>query len=165
MNPPWISSWAWALPLIALTLMIHVAAIVLLAIVLIRVGRYLENRKGSRFSTTLLTIATIGLVGWTLAVLHGLEAAIWAVAYVLLGALGSPAEAMLYSMDSFTTRGESGLELQSHWRLMGALEAADGVLLFGISTAFIFAVIGNAWGTLRRLIDMPAGHDAPTNFP
>jgi hypothetical protein len=165
MNPPWISSWAWGLPLIALTLMIHVAAIVLLALVLIRVGRYLENRKGSRFSTTLLTITTIGLVGWTLAVLHGLEAAIWAVAYVLLGALGSSAEAMLYSMDSFTTRGESGLELQSHWRLMGALEAADGVLLFGISTAFIFAVIGNSWGTLRRLIDRPAGHDAPTNFP
>jgi hypothetical protein len=165
MTPPWISSWAWSLPLIALTLMIHVAAIVVLAIMLIRVGPYLESRKGGRLSTTLLTITTIGLVGWTLAVLHGLEAAIWAVAYLLVGALGTPAEAMLYSMDSFTTRGESGVELQSHWRLMGALEAADGVLLFGISTAFIFAVISTAWGTLRRLFDTPSNNDAPTNLP
>jgi hypothetical protein len=165
MNPPWISSWAWSLPLIALTLTIHVAAIVALAIVLIRVGPYLENRKGGRLSTTLLTVTAIGLVGWTLAILHGLEAAIWAVAYLLLGALATPAEAMLYSMDSFTTRGESGLQLQSHWRLMGALEAADGVLLFGISTAFIFAVIDNAWVLLRKLIKTPPGNDAPTNFP
>jgi hypothetical protein len=31
--------------------------------------------------------------------------------------------------------------LQPHWQLMGALEAADGMLLFGISTAFIFTVM------------------------
>jgi hypothetical protein len=39
------------------------------------------------------------------------------------------------------TRGASGLMLQPHWQMMGALEAADGVLLFGISTAFIFTVM------------------------
>ena len=31
--------------------------------------------------------------------------------------------------------------LQSHWQMMGALEAVNGVLLFGISTAFIFTVM------------------------
>ena len=31
--------------------------------------------------------------------------------------------------------------LQPHWQMMGALEAADGMLLFGISTAFIFTVM------------------------
>jgi hypothetical protein len=31
--------------------------------------------------------------------------------------------------------------LQPHWRMMGALEAADGMLLFGISTAFVFTVM------------------------
>ena len=35
--------------------------------------------------------------------LHGIEAAIWAAAYVWLGALDSPIEAMLYSVDSMTT--------------------------------------------------------------
>jgi hypothetical protein len=31
--------------------------------------------------------------------------------------------------------------LQPHWQMLGALEAADGMLLFGISTAFIFTVM------------------------
>jgi hypothetical protein len=48
---------------------------------------------------------------------------------------------MLYSVDSMTTRGASGLMLQRHWQMMGALEAADGMLLFGISTAHMFAVV------------------------
>jgi hypothetical protein len=42
-----------------------------------------------------------------------------------------------------TTRGASGLMLEPGWRMMGALEAANGMLLFGISTAFIFAVMQN----------------------
>ena len=46
---------------------------------------------------------------------------------------------MLYSVDSMSTRGASGLTLQRHWRMMGALEAFDGMLLFGISTAYMFA--------------------------
>jgi hypothetical protein len=56
-------------------------------------------------------------------------------------ALDSPRDAMLYSVDSMTTRGASGLMLQRHWQMMGALEAADGMLLFGIGTAYMFAVM------------------------
>lgn len=49
-------------------------------------------------------------------------------------------EAMLYSIDSLTTRGASGL-MPLEWRPLGALEAAKGMLLFGVSTGFAFAVI------------------------
>jgi hypothetical protein len=83
----------------------------------------------------------VGAVGLLLAVLHGIEATIWAAAYLWLGALGSPIDAMLYSVDSMSTRGASGLTLQRHWQMMGALEACDGMLLFGISTAYNFAVM------------------------
>jgi hypothetical protein len=62
-----------------------------------------------------------------------------------------PEDAILYSLDSITTRGASGLVLQQHWRRMGALEAADGMLLFGISTAFIVAVMQRG---LTRLYDV-----------
>jgi hypothetical protein len=61
--------------------------------------------------------------------------------YLWLGALGSPETAILYSLDSMATRGASGFMLQPHWQMLGALEAADGMLLFGISTAFIFTVM------------------------
>ena len=54
--------------------------------------------------------------------------------------------------NSMTTRGASGLMLQQHWRMMGALEAADGMLLFGISTAYIFAVMQVYWPMLSELL-------------
>jgi hypothetical protein len=80
-------------------------------------------------------------MGLLLAVLHGIEAAVWAAAYLWLGALDSPGAAILYSVDSMATCGASGVVLQPHWQMMGALESADGMLLFGISTAFIFTVM------------------------
>ncbi len=49
------------------------------------------------------------------------------------------------------TRGASGLTLERHWQMMGALEAADGMLLFGISTAYIFAVMQVYWPMLSGL--------------
>jgi hypothetical protein len=66
------------------------------------------------------------------------------------GALGSSIDAMLYSIDSMTTRGASGLVVQQHWQMMGALEAVDGMLLFGISTAYIFAVMQLYWPMLSE---------------
>jgi hypothetical protein len=79
-----------------------------------------------------------------------LEAAIWAVAYLWLGALNSLLDAMLFSVDSMATRGASGLVLPPHWQMMGALEAVDGMLLFGISTAYIFAVMQLYWPMLSE---------------
>jgi hypothetical protein len=58
-----------------------------------------------------------------------------------LGALDSPGAAILYSVDLMATRSASGLMLQPHRQVMGSLEAADDMLLFGISTVFIFTVM------------------------
>ena len=55
------------------------------------------------------------------------------------------------------TRGASGLTLQQHWLMMGALEAADGMLLFGISTAFMFSVLQVYWPMLSEPL-LTRGH-------
>lgn len=44
-----------------------------------------------------------------------------------------------------TTYGGSDLDLQGHWRLMGALEALNGIILFGLTTAFLFSMIQEVW--------------------
>ena len=93
-------------------------------------------------------VVVINVVGLFLAALHVFEAGLWALAYWWLGAIGSPADAILYSIDSISTRGGSGLMLERHWQMMGALEAVDGMLLFGISTAFIFAFMQRYWSIL-----------------
>jgi hypothetical protein len=115
----------------------------------IRVRIESQNRLKSRHVLAFI-IGLIGVVGLLLAALHGIEAALWAAAYWWLGALNSPADAILYSINSISTRGASGQMLEQHWRLMGALEAADGMLLFGISTAYIFTVMQAYWPLITR---------------
>src|SRR5262249_14984809 len=141
-----LESWTWGLSLIALTIAMHGAVIILMALEGVRIRARIESRNHLTLRhVAAIQIGLIGTVGLLLATLHGAEAALWAAAYWWLGALNSPADAILYSVDSMSTRGASGLVLERHWRMMGALEATDGMLLFGISTAFIFAMMQAYW--------------------
>jgi len=140
----WAPDWAWGLLLTAVTLVMHAFGLVLIGIGLAGARARIRSRGWSLRSVT-VTALLIGAVGWTLAVLHGLEAAVWALAYVALGAIGSGRDAMLYSVDSITTRGATGVSLEPQWQLLGALESACGMLLFGISTAFLFAALQRIW--------------------
>ena len=117
----------------------------------IRVRLESQNRLELR-RVFAINIGLIAVVGLLLAALHGIEAAVWAAAYWWLGALNSLVEALLYSVDSMSTRGASGLVLERHWKMMGALEAMDGMLLFGISTAYIFAVMQGYWSLLTEAV-------------
>ncbi len=136
-----LDNWTWGLSLIALTIAIHVTAVAVMVSVLHNIRVRLESRSRGLPHVVVIVIGAITAMGLLLAALHGIEAAFWAVAYLWLGALGSPEAAIIYSVDSMATRGASGFTLQPHWQLMGALEAADGMLLFGISTASIFTVM------------------------
>ena len=137
----WEDSWIWSILLAAVTAAIHATGIVLIARLTVRVWDRQHTRKSRFWSSMAGSIAIIVTVTLALASLHGIESLLWAVAYLRLGALSSPAGAALYSLDSMTTRGASGLFLAPHWRMMGAVEAADGMLLFGISTAFLFTIM------------------------
>lgn len=155
-----MDNWTWGLSLIALTMAIHVTGVTFLASVLHRFRVRLETRRLASPRAIATVIAAIVAMGLLLAVLHGIEAAFWAAAYLWLGALASPGAAILYSVDSMATRGASGVMLEPQWRMLGALEAADGMLLFGISTAFIFTVMQFYFQHLV-LHDRPAGRSKP----
>jgi hypothetical protein len=108
----------------------------------------LRDRLTSRH-VSITIVALVCVVGLQLAVLHVFEAGLWAAVYWWLGAFNSPGDAILYSVDAISTRGGSGLMLAPHWQLMGALEAVDGMLLFGISTAFLFAIAEDYWSIIK----------------
>jgi hypothetical protein len=141
-------SWGWGLSLIALTLAIHATAVVMMTFGSIRIRSRLESQGHALWKLIAVMISMIVVVGLLLAMLHALECTIWALAYWWLGALDSFLDALLYSVDSMSTRGASGLTLQRHWQMMGALEAVDGMLLFGVSAAYIFAVMQIYWSML-----------------
>ena len=141
-------SWHWGLSLIALTVAIHATAVVMMAFVMVRIRARLEARALILWKLIAILIFLIVVIGLLLAILHGIECGIWAAAYLWLGALDSPIDALLFSVDSMSTRGASGLTLHRPWQMMGALEAVDGMLLFGVSAAFIFAVMQVYWSML-----------------
>jgi len=144
-------NWAWGLALIVLTIAIHGLGVALMALADMSLRLRIERRHHLRLRHVLaIVISLIGVAGLLLAALHGMEAALWAAAYSWLGALNSPADAILYSVDTIATRGASGVTLERPWGMMGALEAVDGMLLFGISTAYIFAVMQSYWPFIIR---------------
>jgi hypothetical protein len=131
---------------------IHAGSVVVIGCVSLGIRVRLEHRSLSLLHVILILICLIGVIGLVLAALHGIESGIWAAAYLWLGALNSPLDALLFSVDSMTTRGASGLTLPAHWQMMGALEAVDGMLLFGVSTAFVFAVLQAYWPMLAERV-------------
>jgi len=145
-------SWRWGLSLIAFTIAIHATAVVMLAFVGVRIRARLETRSPDLWNLIVVLICIIVVIGLLLAVLHAIECGIWAAAYWWLGAFDSFKDALLYSVDSMSTRGASRLTLQRHWQMMGALEAVDGMLLFGVSAAYIFAVMQVYWSVLAAHI-------------
>jgi len=52
---------------------------------------------------------------------------------------------MLYSLSAMTTYGHTNIHLELHWQLMGSLEALNGWILFGLTTAFLFTVMYRVW--------------------
>src|SRR5215470_12770217 len=141
-------SWRWGLSLVAFTLAFHAAFVVMMGIVAVKIRFRLETRSLDLWKLVPIMICIVAVIGLLLAVTLVIECGIWAAAYLWLGALDSPLDALLFSIDSMSTRGASGLTLQRHWQLMGALEAVNGMLLFGLSTAWLFTVGQAYWSMI-----------------
>ena len=137
----WRSDWLWSLPLIVLNVVIHVLG---LGLVNERVVGVLSGAMKRRHFTAVFVVL-IGATALLAATLHGIEGAIWAAAYRFLGALPDNKAAMLYSLSAMTTYGHANVFLEEEWQMMGALEALNGMLLFGLTTAFLFAMIQRVW--------------------
>ena len=137
----WSVNWAWGVPLIVLTVVIHVLGLGFIKEKAFRIS----SRTSRRRHHTAVSLVVIGTVTLSATVLHAIEAGLWAVAYVFLHALADYRSAVLYSLNAVTSYGHTNLELAQHWHLMGALEALNGWLLFGLTTAFLFAVIDKVW--------------------
>lgn len=73
-------------------------------------------------------------------VAHMAEIALWAALFVLCGEFRSFELAYYHSAVNYTTLGYGDLVMTPSWKLLGPLEAADGALMFGVSTAMIFAI-------------------------
>jgi Ion channel len=99
-----------------------------------------ERRLGRVGSGLWIDIAIFILAISFAFVAHLTEIALWAALFMLCGEFKFFEIAYYHSAVNYTTLGYGDLIMSPSWKLLGPLEAADGALMFGVSTAMIFAV-------------------------
>ena len=99
---------------------------------------HFERRGFDTFLRQALPIALLVLLLFYAAVM---EAAIWAGAYVAVGAIPDWEPALYFSIVTYTTLGYGDVTLDPSWRLMASFEAANGTIMFGWSTALIISFV------------------------
>lgn len=69
------------------------------------------------------------------------EAGIWALTFTKLGAIPDFLEAFYFSTVTYTTLGYGDIVLDRKWRILSSFEAANGLIMFGWTTALVFESI------------------------
>jgi hypothetical protein len=132
-----------ALVLTAITVIIHGVGTVASARRVAGLWTARKDRLG-RLGAELLVARLVSM----LLLLHLAEAVVWALFFLLVGALPDLETAAYFSLTSYTTVGYGDVVLPAPWRLLGPLEAAVGVLMLGWSTGVLVAVIGRVYSRL-----------------
>jgi hypothetical protein len=113
-------------------------SIIIASIFMITAIRFLQ-RIGEWFVPRNTTKSTMALVGVTLWLLGAISVSVWlwAAAFFMLGQFNDLEPALYFSVVTFTTLGFGDVTLTAPWRMLSGLCAANGLLLFGLSTAFL----------------------------
>lgn len=122
--------------MVALTVAIHLTGLWALLAVMGAHHRATPSRRELVRQAGSILIAAFGLF-----LLHSLE--IWAYAglFAVVGATPDFESALYFSTATYTTVGYGDLTLPKDWRILGAIEGANGIILLGWSTAFFVSII------------------------
>ena len=120
--------------LVAVTVAVHAAGIT----VLLNALRRWHAIPPTDFwlITRLLVVVT-----WWLVLLHLAEISVWGLFYLWWGCLPDAEAAVYFSGVTYTSIGYGDLVLAKPWRVLAPIEGLTGVLMGGLSTGALFAVV------------------------
>lgn len=139
-----------AFGIVAICVVIHTGGIAVSAQFLL--GRFPPETLNTAARQTLLLIILFAMV----ITLHLIETGIWATFYFWNGLFQEYETALYFSLGTYSTIGYGDVVLPERWRLLGGIEGISGVLLCGLSAAFIFAVINVLFQTRMQQRTQPA---------
>ncbi|HKR22913.1 MAG TPA: potassium channel family protein [Pyrinomonadaceae bacterium] len=124
-----------AFAIVAVCGLIHVIVIVIFAQFLLRTFSPAETIKLSRQALVLVLVFAV------VTLLSLIEAGIWATFYYFRALFPDFETSFYFSLGTYSTIGYGDVVLPQRWRLLGGMEGISGVLLCGLSAAFVFAVL------------------------
>lgn len=120
------------------TMAIQIAAVVFMLQYLISVIQD-ENPKRLGKRMNAYVISVVMLMMFTA---HLIQVAIWALLFMQLGEFSDFMTAFYHSMVNFASLGYGDIVMSERWRLLGAIEASNGVLMFGLTAGAVLSVMG-----------------------
>lgn len=147
--------------LVVVTVAIHMIGLTALIGVMRARADHIQPFKNAWRQMGMILLVVLGLFA-----IHTVQIWIYALAFAALGTFESFEAALYYSTSSFTTVGYGDVILDERWRILGAIESANGFLLLGWSTAFLISVVSRLRSLeFEWLEDRRAGDDADRHDP
>ena len=126
--------------LICLTVVIHAVVLDRLIHIVERLGPKFYRHFKREWRSPLLVVTVLGVF-----CAHIVQIWLWALFYLGINALPNFEEALYFSTSTFTTVGFGDVVLDKDWRLISSFQSANGFILFGWSTAFIFEIVSKLY--------------------
>lgn len=137
-----------SLVIVSLTILLHAVGTTWWLVRLQRRAVQQRAKDPSKARTTAFMVVLVQ-TAWILITLHAIEVFVWALGYRFLTHLTTLEEAMYFSFTTFTTLGYGDITLEGPLRVLTGIEALNGTLLMGWSTALLFAVIQRMWKSAK----------------
>ena len=129
-----------ALLLGSLTTVINLAIQVMMILLIVRrLTTHFDRSAGQETTGLGMRVLVVVLAG--LFVGHLLQFATWAALFLLLGEFADFETAFYHSAVNFASLGYGDIVMSENWRLLGALEATNGVLMLGLSAGAVLSVM------------------------
>ena len=101
-----------------------------------------RRRQGRWYQSQVFRISSIVVLMFSASLI---ESFIWALPYVMFHAIEGLEKAAYFSMVTYTTLGYGDVVLPEGWRLVASFEAANGIIMFGWTTAIVMAAIRHVY--------------------
>jgi voltage-gated potassium channel len=121
--------------IVAVCVMIHVSGLMMLA------EQLAKRVRTERVNSLVTDIGSMIVVFGIIVLLHAAETAVWAVFYQTWQLFPNFETSLYFSLTTYTAIGFGDVVLPEKWRLLGGVEGISGLLLCGLSTAFLFLII------------------------
>ena len=121
--------------LVALTVLIHTAGLVLLSRITPWIARRLGLHNHDAGRAVIMMASVLGIFA-----LHTTEVWLWAATFAELHVTPTFLDALDLSTAMFSTIGYGQTSIDASWRLLTALEGINGFILIGWSTAYLVGV-------------------------